>query len=962
MNVSPVNNILGTCPSGEELIAFYEGELPEAALNRVAEHIEIPCPSCIAVLSKLAERADPLLAEFREPLPLSAAEAEAAYWSALKHVLGPTVSTTDWRPPWSPVTATTLDRERPDLPGYEILTPPIGGHHGWPKMGGMGVVWLVRDPQLQRPLALKVMKAEGADSRRVCRFLLEARITAQLAHPSIVPVHAMGRLDDFRPYYLMKLVEGDTLADRLKPGSDVTSQRVDLLQVFARVCQALAFAHKKGVIHRDLKPIHVMVGEHGEVLIIDWGLAKVLGQSDVLVPAELSHWPSPDGQAMGTWPYMPPEQANGRIEEMDRRSDVFGLGGILCAILTGKPPYVGPTPEDVMRQVCDADLAGARARLQGCGADAQLIALARDCLSPEPNDRPPDASAVEERLASYLASVQERLQQSKVAEAEARARAEQAERTKQLAEEKAEAERRARELAEENERQAKDAWRRMLRLMAWLGCALLALVAASLFAWRAHDAELAAELAREAEKRQHAIDTALTAAMGADLEGADQAIAEAEQAGASPGQLHMRRGQIALHRGQSRDAIRHLKEAVRLLPDSVAARGMLAAAYASDGQWERYDQMIGEMEQLTASTPEDFLFKGYAEANLEPEKGLQTMKQAFDLRPMMGVALLLRAEVRALVAQDMDDLEEAKEAVQDAKYARELLRNNPAALWVSLEAHLAKAGVHEHHGQSDQRRAELELAGKDADALKPFIALPEAVVYRWLYFREVGREEEVLEELRLASEQTDHVYVAFCYALTLYRRGQPGDFEEALRVLKTRRGTYADRLLPFVLAEHDYPNNHDWPARARKACDDLTASGQDGVAVMDTQTVLFLLGEKGDAVKASKALLEQPERFCTLRREPILRCLRYKAGAPDLPADELVRLAGRSRWDQCLAHYYIAMTKLAEEDRKGAQEHLDQVIKTRAFIWGPYDMSWVFQARLAKDPTWPRWIPERKAK
>ena len=208
------------------------------------------------------------------------------------------------------------------------------------------------------------------------------------------------------------------------------------------------------------------------------------------------------------------------------------------------------------------------------------------------------------------------------------------------------------------------------------------------------------------------------------------------------------RGQVALHRGHSQDARQHLEEAVRLLPDSVAARGMLAAAYASDGQWEWYERTIREMEQLTPKTPEDFLFKGYAEAELDPEGGLQTIKKAFDRRPMMGIALLLRAEVRAFVAEDTDDPDEAEGAVQDAKYAKECLRNNPAALWVSLEAHLAKAGVHEYHGEPKQRIAELDLAGKDAEALKPFTALPEAVVYRWLYFREVGREEEVLDELR----------------------------------------------------------------------------------------------------------------------------------------------------------------------------------------------------------------------
>src|SRR5262245_27371843 len=125
----------------------------------------------------------------------------------------------------------------------------------------------------------------------------------------------------------------------------------------------------------------------------------------------------------------------------------------------------------------------------------------------------------------------------------------------------------------------------------------------------------------------------------------------------------MLRGQIALHRGQSREARRHLEDAVELLPESVAAQGMLAAAYASDGHWERYDRTIREMARLNPSTPEDFLFKGYAEANLDPARGLQTIKQAFERRPLMGVALLLRAEVRAYLAQDTADPVQAEGAV-----------------------------------------------------------------------------------------------------------------------------------------------------------------------------------------------------------------------------------------------------------------------------------------------------------
>src|SRR5262249_40242653 len=151
----------------------------------------------------------------------------------------------------------------PRLTGYELL--------GRVAVGGMGVVWRVRDVEFGRDLALKVMK------KRLCgraelerRFLDEAHVCGRLTHPSIGPGHALGRLDDGRPYYLMKLVAGQTLAELLRARATPAERLMEWVRVFAQVCQAMAYAHSKGVIHRDLKPVNVMVGEHGEVQIIDW--------------------------------------------------------------------------------------------------------------------------------------------------------------------------------------------------------------------------------------------------------------------------------------------------------------------------------------------------------------------------------------------------------------------------------------------------------------------------------------------------------------------------------------------------------------------------------------------------------------------------------------------------------------------------------------------------------------------
>jgi tetratricopeptide (TPR) repeat protein len=319
-----------------------------------------------------------------------------------------------------------------DVRDYELLEP-LG-------RGGMGEVYRSRDPGLGRDLALKVLKAEWqsyAEMER--RFETEARITASLQHPAIVPVHNLGRLPDGRLYFTMKLVRGQTLQQMLDVGhvSNVTGLANTLaprLGIFEQVCQAVAYAHSNGVIHRDLKPGNVMVGAFGEVQVMDWGLAKLLpqcGEPQALSLAGDS--PATDAQAahgllqtdgpVGTPGYMAPEQARGEWERADERLDVFALGAILCTILTGDPPYRGSSGEEMQAKARRADLAEAFARLDSCGADAALLALAKDCLSVDAGSRPRDAGAVAGRVTAYLAGVQERLRAAEVERAAAQARA-----------------------------------------------------------------------------------------------------------------------------------------------------------------------------------------------------------------------------------------------------------------------------------------------------------------------------------------------------------------------------------------------------------------------------------------------------------------------------------------------------------------------------------------------------------
>jgi serine/threonine-protein kinase len=337
--------------------------------------------------------------------------------------------------------------------GFEVLEEL--GH------GGRGVVYRVSDLELNRPLAVKVLRPELRDQPdSVRRFLEEAQLTSQLQHPGIVPVHAIGRLADGPPYFAMKLVQGRTLAALL---SERTSPAHDLpryLGIFDQVCQAVAYAHSRGVIHRDLKPSNIMVGAFAEVQVMDWGLAKVLpaavpsqglsqgapealtrGGADTVrtLRTETAGLSSADGLVVGTFAYMAPEQAKGQVEELDPRADVFGLGAVLCEVLTGLPPYTGAPAWELHLKASAGDLAEAFARLDRCGADAELIVLARDCLAPERERRPREAGAVAERLATYLTEVQQRLRRAELEGAAAQARMEEARAT-------ARAERRSRRL------------------------------------------------------------------------------------------------------------------------------------------------------------------------------------------------------------------------------------------------------------------------------------------------------------------------------------------------------------------------------------------------------------------------------------------------------------------------------------------------------------------------------------
>jgi serine/threonine-protein kinase len=284
---------------------------------------------------------------------------------------------------------------------YRFLTP-VG-------QGGMGTIYRAYDITLQREVAIKVLRLEHrGSSLAVQRFVNESLIKAGLQHPGINPVYAIGRLADGRPFQVMKLLHGKTL-DQLLLAERAEGRERDLLDVMAQVAQAMAYVHSRGIVHLDLKPSNIMVGDFGRVSVIDWGLACRLGttyfdrealwgRGDRLGTEQEDGGPAEGGRRVsGTPAYMSPEQARG--EPVDARSDVFSLGAILCEILTGSRIYRGRSHLQLLRHAMVGATDGAMVGLVESEAEKWLQGLVKRCLASDPQARPADARELSRELA-----------------------------------------------------------------------------------------------------------------------------------------------------------------------------------------------------------------------------------------------------------------------------------------------------------------------------------------------------------------------------------------------------------------------------------------------------------------------------------------------------------------------------------------------------------------------------------
>lgn len=300
-----------------------------------------------------------------------------------------------------------------DMPRFRILRPHA--------KGGLGEVYVAEDRELRRQVALKEIQDRhlgNPDAR--ARFLVEAEITGNLEHPGIVPVYGLGTYADGRPYYAMRFIHGDSLQSALeqfhaagRAWPDAAARTLELrklLQRFLDVCNAIEYAHSRGVLHRDLKPGNIMLGPYGETLVVDWGLAKPLDRLDVpaddaaapVIPSSGGGSnPTQLGAAIGTPQYMSPEQAAGRIDLLGPASDVYSLGATLYTLLAGRPAIVGDTLAEVLERVRRGRFP--RPRAVDSRVPAPLEAICRRAMNVEPQARYPSPRALADDIEHWLA-------------------------------------------------------------------------------------------------------------------------------------------------------------------------------------------------------------------------------------------------------------------------------------------------------------------------------------------------------------------------------------------------------------------------------------------------------------------------------------------------------------------------------------------------------------------------------
>jgi tetratricopeptide (TPR) repeat protein len=675
--------------------------------------------------------------------------------------------------------------------------------------------------------------------------------------------------------------------------------------MIAEVADALECAHQQGVIHRDIKPSNLLLSPAGRLSVSDFGLARMLEQPGMTITGEL----------LGTPLYMSPEQVIAGRVPIDHRTDIYSLGATLYELLTLQPPFAAERRDHLLAQVIQKDPTPPRRVSGKVPLDLETICL--KAMDKDPERRYPTAGQMAEDLRRYVNRF-----------------AILARRTGPVA------------------RLQKWVMRNPALSGALAGVLVLVGVASGL-AYRSHLRERGhlqdlaqVEQVRLEEKCLASLEKAILAARLEDFERARHAVHEAESGGCSAGHVRMLQGQLELYEGHDAKAIEHLTEAVELLPESVAAWSMLAVAKTRAVSLTEYQQALARATELVAESPEDYLFRGHAEILLDPERGLRSLDEAIRRRPSV-LARLVRLNAVRRHLLDVPGLERARQAMEDVQWIKQYLPEHPVVLSESLLTHLACSHVLGEFGSAAERDAALEEGWKDARALKRFPNLPAAVLARWFFVEGTAQEETVVDELRHVTETTGDSMVSANYAEALYDRGK---YDQAYTIMSRMKGEpVLDLLRVILLAELP-----DGVRRANQLLEEVMAQDLGAWDLFNSQLILRFMGRKQEAIEVSRKFLARPDRFPAVRKESFRRALEYCAGHRS--ETDLLQSVQASRLDLSNAHLSIALTALADGDRKKARRHLQRGFETRYFEALPYSLSRRLLARMTQDPAWPPWI------
>jgi tetratricopeptide (TPR) repeat protein len=778
-----------------------------------------------------------------------------------------------------PATGTSLPGPGTRIGDYELLEE-IG-------RGGMGVVHRARHVSLARVVAVKMLLPGVSSPESLQRFRTEASTAAGLHHPHIVAIHDVGVWHG-QPYFVMDHVEGVSLARRIADARAGVPDLPRAARWLKAIAEAVQYAHDRGILHRDLKPSNVMIDERGEPRVTDFGLAKRVDERSHLTLS---------GQALGSPSYMPPEQAESGSAKVSRRSDVYGLGATLYHVLTGRAPFEGDTPTDVLHQVLTSEPPAPRALNPAIPRDLETICLR--CLEKDPGRRYASAQMVAEELGRVLdgqpivarpVGAPERLWR----------------------------------------------WCRRKPLAAALTTALaVSLLTAGWLGWQAR----LSSRQLEQERTARAIDTALAAAWGGDRAAAERAIAQAERHGAPAEWIRVLHGQVALYSFRIDEAVAHFEQAVALAPQRAAARAMLANAYLWRGELDRYVEELGRLGELAPETPEDHLFLGSALIMGHPDtsKAVSLLEIAKQKRPS-GITFILLGMAEGFRALDTGSWPTAEKAMDHVEGGIELLGPDHPELLAPVES---------VYNVAMRRCPPRECAGVRAKAAGvsralASVASPQAHIQRAFYFENTGDMDAEIAEWRKVASLNRIGLCASWYAAAMLQRARS---VEALDVLM-RPSPSGDPIGTVARAYLLLDGGRVDEAKALYR----QASERGGATTALAETVLLLAGERGRVSTNATRLLD-----AVPRGHPDHQALQYWAGRAS--ADDLVSGAGSSRVAQCRQRYLVAVTRLADGDRAAAREHFRRCVETGLQPMSEYQWSRAFLARLDRDPHWPPWIP-----